>query len=795
MQNSERERMQIENEMMVRVSVRNFVEFLLRSGDIDQRRGAFKERDAMAEGSRLHRKIQGKMGIEYKAEVSLKHEIPLGDITLSLEGRADGIITPFDESLVVIDEIKCVYKNLRYIKEAEEIHTAQAKCYAYIYALQNDLKEIQTRISYCNIETEEMKYFHQTHTFGELSRWFGELVLEYKKWIDDYARWRKVRNQSVLELAFPFPYRKGQKQLAAMVYQTIDKGERLYIQAPTGTGKTLISLYPAIKSVGKGKGEKIFYLTAKTITRTVAKDTMKMLGEHGLKYRVLVLTAKEKICFLEDMECNPLVCPYAKGHYDRVNDAVYDMITHETMFDREMIEAYGKKHQVCPFELGLDISLWADCIICDYNYVFDPNVYLKRFFQEGVKGDYIFLADEAHNLLERGREMYSATLYKEDFLEVKNYVKNSSKRLASRLETCNKHLLEFKRECENCNVVENIAGFTMSLLRLQDEIEKFLDNDETLPDKQMVLELYLNVRHFLNMYELSAENYLSFTEHTEDNRFKIKLFCVNPAENLKECMERGRAAILFSATLLPIKYYKSLLTEESDHAVYGISPFHAQKRCVVVATDVSSKYTRRNRTEYEKIASYISAAARAREGNYLVFFPSYVFMEQVYNVYTEKYAGEDEKIVMQTSQMTEEEREIFLNEFEETTGTLLGFCVMGGIFSEGIDLRAERLLGSIIVGTGLPGIGNEKELLKSYFDREGLQGFDYAYRFPGMNKVLQAAGRVIRTMEDKGVVLLLDERFATPEYRMMFPREWEQVQFCNQKNVRQCLEEFWNSEN
>ncbi len=795
MQNSERERMQIENEMMVRVSVRNFVEFLLRSGDIDQRRGAFKERDAMAEGSRLHRKIQGKMGIEYKAEVSLKHEIPLGDITLSIEGRADGIITPFDESHVVIDEIKCVYKNLRYIKEAEEIHTAQAKCYAYIYALQNDLKEIQTRISYCNIETEEMKYFHQTHTFGELSRWFGELVLEYKKWIDDYARWRKVRNQSVLELAFPFPYRKGQKQLAAMVYQTIDKGERLYIQAPTGTGKTLISLYPAIKSVGKGRGEKIFYLTAKTITRTVAKDTMKMLGEHGLKYRVLVLTAKEKICFLEDMECNPLVCPYAKGHYDRVNDAVYDMITHETMFDREMIEAYGKKHQVCPFELGLDISLWADCIICDYNYVFDPNVYLKRFFQEGVKGDYIFLADEAHNLLERGREMYSAALYKEDFLEVKNYVKNSSKRLASRLETCNKHLLEFKRECENCNVVENIAGFTMSLLRLQGEIEKFLDNDETLPDKQMVLELYLNVRHFLNMYELSAENYLSFTEHTENDRFKIKLFCVNPAANLKECMERGRAAILFSATLLPIKYYKSLLTEESDHAVYGISPFHAQKRCVVVATDVSSKYTRRNRTEYEKIASYISAAARAKEGNYLVFFPSYVFMEQVYNVYTEKYAGEDEKIVMQTSQMTEEEREIFLNEFEETTGTLLGFCVMGGIFSEGIDLRAERLLGSIIVGTGLPGIGNEKELLKSYFDREGLQGFDYAYRFPGMNKVLQAAGRVIRTMEDKGVVLLLDERFATLEYRMMFPREWEQVQFCNQKNVRQCLEKFWNSEN
>ena len=565
-QNSEREHMQIENEILVRVSVRNFVEFLLRSGDIDQRRGAFKERDAMAEGSRLHRKIQGKMGVEYKAEVSLKHEIQLDHITLSIEGRADGIITPLKEdSLVVIDEIKCVYKNLRYIREPEEIHLAQAKCYAYIYALQNDLREIQTRISYCNIETEEMKYFHETYTIFQLGSWFEELVLEYKKWIDDYTQWRKIRNVSIDKVVFPFSYRKGQKELAVMVYQTIEEGKRLYIQAPTGTGKTLMSLYPAIKSVGRGKVEKIFYLTAKTITRTVAKDTMVMLKEQGLHYRVLVLTAKEKICFLEETECNPAACPYAKGHYDRVNSAVYDIITHETMFDRERIEEYGKKHQVCPFELGLDISLWADCIICDYNYVFDPNVYLKRFFQEGVKGDYIFLADEVHNLLERGREMYSASLYKEDFLEVKNYVKGSSRKLASRLEACNKHLLELKRECESCQVVENIGGFTMSLLRLQSEIEKFLDKDETIADKQIVTELYFNVRHFLNMYELASQNYLTYTEHTEEGRFKIKLFCVNPAANLKECMERGRAAILFSATLLPIKYYKSLLTEESDN--------------------------------------------------------------------------------------------------------------------------------------------------------------------------------------------------------------------------------------
>ena len=785
--------MQIDNEMKVRVSVRNFVEFLLRSGDIDNRRGAFKERDAMAEGNRLHRKIQGKMGVEYKAEVSLKHEILLDDITLSIEGRADGIITPIEEEkLVVIDEIKCVYKKLRYIKEPEEIHLAQAKCYAYIYAVQNDLREIQTRISYCNIETEEMKYFHHTFTRFELTKWFEELVLEYKKWIDDYAKWRKKRNNSIEETVFPFTYRKGQKELAAMVYQSIAEGERLYIQAPTGTGKTLISLYPAIKSVGQGRGEKIFYLTAKTITRTVAKETMELLGKQGLQYRVLVLTAKEKICFLEETECNPVSCPYAKGHFDRVNGAVFDLITHEMMYDREKIESYAKKHEVCPFEMGLDVSLWADCIICDYNYVFDPNVYLKRFFQEGVKGDYIFLTDEVHNLLERGREMYSGTLYKEDFLEIKNYVKDVSKKLANRLENCNKYMLELKRECESCTIVESITSLTMSLMRLQSEIEKFMDNEEVVIDKKPVTELYLNVRHFLNMYELSGENYLTYSEHTEDGRFKVKLFCVNPAQNLKECLERGRSGILFSATLLPIKYYKSLLTEESDKAVYANSPFDSKRRGVLIAKDVSSKYTRRNQKEYEKIAFYIKEAVKAKQGNYLVFFPSYAFMESVYEVYCSKFQ-EEEKVLMQDSQMSEEDREDFLNAFEETDSSLLGFCVMGGIFSEGIDLKAERLIGSIIVGTGLPGISNEKELLKSYFDREGMKGFDYAYRFPGMNKVLQAAGRVIRTFEDKGVVLLLDERFATLEYKSMYPREWENVEFCNQQNVGAKLKEFWQN--
>lgn len=783
--------MEINNNMQVRVSVRNFIEFLLRSGDIDNRHGGMKEKEAMTEGSRLHRKIQGKMGPEYQAEVSLRHSVLWKEMELTIEGRADGIITPYEEEQpVVVDEIKCVYRRLNRITEPVLVHMAQAKIYAYIYAKQNNLSQIQVRISYCNIETEEMKYFHEDFSFHNLENWFLGLVEEYGKWMEDYGNWRKKRNESIGKMKFPYEYRKGQRELAGCVYRTVENKERLYIQAPTGTGKTLMTLYPAIKSVGVGNGEKIFYLTAKTITRTVAKETVELLKEKCLSYRVLEITAKEKICFLENMECNPVSCPYAKGHFDRVNDAVFDLITSKDTYHKEDVEEFARIHQVCPFEMSLDVAYWADCIICDYNYVFDPNVYLKRFFQDGGKGDYIFLTDEAHNLLERGREMYSAVLRKEEFLEVKNYVKEADVKLAKRLENCNRHLLEYKRECEKCMVLESTSAFVMSLLRLQKELEKFMEKDESIPDKTKISELYLNVRHFLNMQEMPEENYVTFAEHLPDGGFMIKHLCVDPSYSLKECFERGRSGVLFSATLLPIKYYKGLLTQEEDKAVYADSPFDNKNRGLFIARDVSTKYSRRNAIEYQKIADYIKKIVSAKEGNYLVFFPSYAYMEAVYEIYSSKFQTEEE-ILIQSQNMTEEEREEFLKRFDETEGILAGFCVMGGIFSEGIDLKEEKLIGSIIVGTGLPGIGTERELLKAKFDAQGKKGFDYAYRFPGMNKVMQAAGRVIRTAKDIGVVVLLDERFAQREYTELYPREWNNLQYTSLERIEEQLKEFW----
>lgn len=469
--------------MEIRVSVRQLVEFILREGNIDNRRTGGSD-TAMQEGGRIHRMIQRRMGSDYHAEVMLRHVWKTQEYDVVIEGRADGIIDTLwnqraeaqdsevliEESAglptdmnsvmdeVVIDEIKGTYRDLKRINKPVGVHLAQAKCYAYIYASQNGISTIGVRMTYCNMETEEIKYFHESYTFDELSEWFTQLLLEYKKWTDFQFAWNRKRTESIKQMSFPFSYREGQKELVTYVYQTIYHRRKLFLEAPTGVGKTISTVFPSVKAIGEGMAEKIFYLTAKTITRTVAQDCFKLLAEHGLAMKVLVITAKDKICPMEETECNPDYCPYAKGHFDRINDAMYELLQSENMFSRDIILECAGKHQVCPFEMSLDMSMYADAIICDYNYVFDPNVYLKRFFAEGLGSkDYIFLIDEAHNLLERGREMYSAALFKEDFLKMKKLVKKESPKLERQLEKCNKELLAMKRECVNYRREDMIA--------------------------------------------------------------------------------------------------------------------------------------------------------------------------------------------------------------------------------------------------------------------------------------------------------------------------------------------------
>lgn len=779
----------------IKISVRNLVEFILRSGDIDNRRGRTAQKEAMQEGSRIHRKIQRRMGASYQPEVPLKIELNRERYTLVIEGRADGVIN--SEGQVMVDEIKGIYQDVNFMEAPIGVHLAQAKCYAYILAVQQELSEISVQMTYCNLDTEEIRRFQESYTFTEISQWFEVLVADYEKWADFQYEARRERNQSIAGLEFPFPYRKGQRELAAGVYRTIKREKNLFIQASTGTGKTITTLFPAVKAVGEELADKIFYLTAKTITRTVAKEAFDLLREHGYQGRVITITAKEKLCLCEEMDCNPLHCPYAKGHYDRVNDAVFDLVTRERDITREVLLRQAEQFQVCPFEMCLDTSLWVDDIICDYNYVFDPNVYLKRFFGEGVKGEYLFLVDEAHNLVDRGREMYSASVYKEDFLKYKKVMKEHSRKCATALERCNKHLLELKRTCESYEVLENIGGLIFSLMQLGSAFEEFFLKDINFPEKKEVLEFYLELRHFLNMYERLDENYVIYTEHEPDGRFKLKLYCVNPAVNLQQCMDKGKSTIFFSATLLPIQYYKKLLsTREDDYAVYAQTVFEQEQRLLAVGRDVSSKYTRRTGQEFQKIADYIYETAKGKQGNYMVFFPSYKMMEQVSDKFLER-AGilEEMDCICQESGMKEQDREEFLAAFSEKRAkTLIGFCVMGGIFAEGIDLKKEALIGVIIVGTGLPQISNEREILKNFYNEREGAGFEYAFRYPGMNKVLQAAGRVIRTKEDRGVILLLDERFLQREYQYLFPREWEGYQTVTLPQVRAMVEEFWKQE-
>lgn len=839
-------------------SVRNLVEFILRGGDIDNRSGRMIT-DAMMEGSKIHRKIQRSMGEDYQAEVPLALTIQAEEYMLVIEGRADGIAygefpnqnsekeaytqdtfldrTDKSEEMVYIDEIKGVYRNVATMEAPVYVHKAQAMCYAYIYALQNHLDQIGVQMTYCNLDTEDVKLFQEVFAWDTLADWFGNLIAEYRKWADWQIMWRRKRQESIQNLEFPYPYREGQRKLVGDVYRTIRRGKNLFIQAPTGVGKTISTIFPAVKAVGEELADRIFYLTAKTITATVAKETFGLLREQGYQAKIIQLTAKEKLCLCGNtaieqeaadqdnpypdfpqikLECNPQNCPYAKGHFDRVNDAVFELLQASDLFTREEILAQARKHRVCPFELSLDVATWCDNILCDYNYVFDPNVYLKRFFQDSSKEKYLFLVDEAHNLVDRSREMYSATLYKEDILAVKKIMKPHNQAIARTLDKCNKAMLDFKRECENYSVCESVGVLTFYLMRLVSQMEEFFEKPREFPDKKTVLDFYFELRNFVNIYDLVDENYVIYDEMQEDGRFMIKLFCVDPSKNLQKCIDKSVSTIFFSATLLPINYYKRLLsTKEDNYAIYAQSTFDETQRLLAFGRDVSTKYTRRGPAEYEKIARYIRAAIRSKKGNYMVFFPSYKMMQDVYDVFVcveresdtrsgvavsdepnivEESLEESLTIIMQHSNMNEAEREEFLQAFEqEDGGTLVAFCVMGGIFGEGIDLKNDRLIGAVIVGTGLPQISNEREILKQYYDKQGLSGFDYAFRYPGINKVLQAAGRVIRTQEDRGIIVLLDERFLQSDYNALYPREWKNRIVGNVETVDAEICKFWEN--
>lgn len=791
--------MEQQQALSLTLPVRQLVEFLLRRGSIDNRFTGF---DRANEGARLHRKLQRAATAEhpdYEAEVFLRYHTVAAQVDYTIEGRADGIFTAPD-GVTTVDEIKTTaLPSASITGEQSPEHWAQGQVYAYIYATQNDLAAVRVQLTYYQIDEELTLRFSHDYTRQQLEEIVTGLLEQYAPWAQRAARWKARRTGSLAAMRFPFAdYRPGQKAMLSAVYQTCAQGGQLLCQAPTGIGKTISVLFPALKAMGECGP--VFYLTARGTTRAAAENAIAALHEAnpGLTLRSITLTAKDKICLTESHECTPEACPYANGYFDRIEEALWETLDADTLTAQTLTDA-ARKHTVCPFEMGLDLSLWCDVIIGDYNYLFDPVVSLKRFFESA--GDYLFLIDEAHNLPDRARDMHTESLLKSEFTSVKKLLGKGKSRLKTAIQKVNNALLEWRHRCEE----EGGSAKTLIrpnrdeeldriLNRLCEPLEAWLDEHRT-PDEThaVLLQLYFDVRAWLRVAETFDDHFvLQATAFGSDVR--LTQLCLDPSAFLQQNFALGRAAVLFSATLAPPSYYKDLCGLPDARAVALKSPFPQGNFALYCACNVSTRYRDRE-AACTQIADYLAEMTGARTGNYIAFFPSYQYLDKVRAVFEEKYPNIP--VLVQQTALDEAGREEFLARFApDPDETLLAFAVLGGVFGEGVDLAGSRLIGAAVVGPGLPQVGTRQEQLRDYFERTRGSGFDYAYRYPGMNKVLQAAGRVIRTPQDRGVVLLIDDRFSMWDYRRLMPPHWSHftpVYDCNV--LRTELEKFWQTDN
>ena len=778
------------------VSVHSLVEFVLQSGDITP--GGFQRRDRAQLGTQGHRQVQRNRPEGYEAEVEISYRVENADFPLEVRGRMDGLYP--DSEPVTLEEIKTTTLSLELVPENyNPLHWAQAQCYAYMYASQRGLSEVCIHLTYFHIDTRAEKTFERTFIFPELESFFQGLLAAYLDWFTKVSARQAGRDQSIQHLEFPYPaYRPGQRDMAVEVYKAIRGGNRLYLQAPTGVGKTIASLFPAVKALGQGLAAKIFYLTAKTPGRAVAEKALDDMRQAGLSLRSVTLTAKEKICFCPPVNCDPEICPFARGYFDKVKTALGEMDTTQS-FTRPVIEELARKYEICPFEFSLDLSLWVDCIICDYNYVFDPRVYLHRFFDFDAEPPYIFLVDEAHNLPDRAREMYSAELDKQTVLELQRSLKPHLPELAKRMNAINKILLEMRKACQAEDkgaLVEYKLPETLlkAIREFSQKAEDWLVQNQPADFRPVLLDFYFTCLNYLRTAEYFDTYYVSYFERQGQSNLRAKIFCLDPAPMLASRLERSRATVFFSATLLPMDYFMKLLTGAANHPrrVFQ-SPFPQENACLLVHDRIATKYEKRI-DSYATIAEAITTICAARAGNYIVYFPSYAYLKAVHENLVQ--ALPESQLVVQDRAMSETERETFLERFSAGNGqTLVGLAVMGGIFGEGIDLVGERLIGVVIVGVGVPQIGLERDLIKQYFDEQNSSGFAYAYQYPGFNRVLQATGRVIRTETDRGVIVLIDDRFTHTRYLQLFPSHWRGFQIVqNTSEMEEKLARFWSQD-
>lgn len=771
----------------LRLSVHDLVDFMLRSGDIDNR---IFNKASMQLGTKLHQAYQSAQSGAFEAEKFLKHTYLVDEYAVTIEGYADGIREILNK--VYIEEIKTTVADLEsFSSQHETWHTMQAFLYGHMYALDHNLEIVRIRLIYINQADQKTMIKSFERSVDELSFQIDQLIGDYLNFYRAIGDRIIARNESVQHLAFPFKtFRDGQRELAKYVYSLTRSGGTLFAEAPTGIGKTISTLYPCVLSFGGGIPGKIFYVTAKNSGHEAASQAMVHLRKAGAKACDVTLTAKDKICLTPGAACNPDECPFAKGYYDKIRHVLKEALECEISFNRLNISEYALRNEICPFELQLDLSLFCDVIIADYNYVFDPMVYLRRFFDIDSSSHFL-LIDEAHNLLERSRSMYSTMLSRLTFDKMRKHIRAIEhpkfKKTITKLNKLFKAADTVKETYQTPITIDPIwfKALDSYLVQAQDVMRKL----PKLIDEQFK-DFYFDANRFLKLSEYFDEHFIYYQERDARNGFSIKMLCLDSSALLHKTMQQVKGRVLFSATLAPLDYYVPMLGGTQTDAVLRLpTPFPRENLLLMVAPKISTRYKARGAT-LDEVALYIEVAVKARLGNYLVFFPSYKYLNDVLK---HMKTGPDVTIIVQEAEMDLAAQGAFLEQFRfNPQKTTLGFVVLGGPFSEGIDLIEDRLIGSIVIGVGLPQLSFERDLIKDYFFKQGGDGYSFSYAYPGMNRVMQAVGRVIRSEKDRGIALLIDDRYLEARYRMMFKAEWSHYEaVLTPDDLLQLLDNFW----
>ena len=773
---------------VLELSVHELVDFLLRNGDIDNR---IYNSSTMQEGTLIHALYQSRQSANYLSEYFLSETFNVDDFEITLEGRADGIIDLGNSA--VIDEIKSTVVPLdEYYESQKEWHLGQAKCYALMYAHQKGYDSISIKLTYIHQIDKSTLVKTFDYLTSELERDINNLLVEYIEFFKIIFEKKIKRNESAKTLEFPFSnFRDGQKELAKYTYGIAKKGGILFVEAPTGIGKTISTLFPSVKSFATSDNDKIFYLTAKNSGKDMAFNAAKLLLDNGLKASAIEILAKDKVCFCPGKACNPDECPFAKDYYTKIRKIIKDSILNRNLFSTEDIIAIAKHNAICPFELSLDLSLYNDIIVCDYNYFFDPLVYLKRFFDSDAS-NVLVLVDEAHNLVPRARSMYSASFDSFTYKKVKRSLihfehkkfKNAQKRMTKFFNQFNEFPIgETKIDMLTSSDLRGIENYLVACSDINKNHHGVVTDEFT--------DFYFELNKFFKLIELYDESFALFVSKKNEKDCRVNLFCIDPSEHIKRTIDQVKGKIFFSATLSPSDYYIDIIGGYRNNPMLALpSPFEKDHLKLLVAPKISTRYKHRQETA-PLVANYIKEFVSHKVGNYFVYLPSYEYLNLIL-----PYLGCDYfELLVQEKDMSEAEKEQFLSCFVDSPKkTMLGVAVLGGAFSEGIDLVGERIIGVAVVGVGLPQLCFERNLIKDYYDKTKKKGYEYAYISPGINKVMQALGRVIRSEKDRGIALLIDDRYLTEEYHDLFKTTYSNYEVVTSiDDIKEQVENFWSN--